>query len=94
MKAKCFCSYCYEEAELSKIKYLGFAYSDFYTNCPSCSRIITLDAKKFMKLVFITDVEKMNDFQRLTKEEFLKSYSYLTEDEYDATALYLKWLTH
>ena len=26
------------------------------------------------------------------KEEFLESYSYLTEDEYDATALYMDWL--
>ena len=31
---------------------------------------------------FIDDEEKMYDFVRLTKEEFLSSYSYLTEDEY------------
>ena len=34
---------------------------------------------------FIDDEEKMNDFVRLTKEEFLLSYSYLTEDEYNNT---------
>ena len=34
---------------------------------------------------FIDDEEKMYDFVRLTKEEFLSSYSYLTEDEYDNT---------
>ena len=34
---------------------------------------------------FIDDEEKMYDFVRLTKEEFLLSYSYLTEDEYDNT---------
>ena len=34
---------------------------------------------------FITDKEKMRDFKILTKEEFLKSYSYLTEAEYDLT---------
>ena len=34
---------------------------------------------------FIDDEEKMYDFVRLTKEEFLFSYSYLTEDEYDNT---------
>ena len=34
---------------------------------------------------FLDDVEKMRDFKELTKEEFLASYSYLTEEEYDAT---------
>ena len=34
---------------------------------------------------FITDKEKMRDFKILTKQEFLKSYSYLTEAEYDLT---------
>ena len=34
---------------------------------------------------FITDKEKMRDFKILTKEKFLKSYSYLTEAEYDLT---------
>ena len=35
---------------------------------------------------FIEDIEKMRDFLRLNKCEFLKSYSYLLEEEYDATA--------
>ena len=34
---------------------------------------------------FITDKEKMRDFKILTKEEFLKSYSYITETEYNLT---------
>ena len=34
---------------------------------------------------FINDAEKMHDFKCLTKFDFLKSYSYLTEEEYDAT---------
>ena len=34
---------------------------------------------------FLNDEEKMRDFFILTKEEFLASYSYLTEEEYDAT---------
>ena len=42
---------------------------------------------------FITDWEKMKDFFVLTKEEFLQSYSYLTETEYDATYAYWTWLT-
>lgn len=39
----------------------------------------------FKNANFIDDEEKMYDFVRLTKEEFLLSYSYLTEDEYDNT---------
>ena len=35
---------------------------------------------------FLDDEEKMKDFYELTKEEFLASYSYLTEEEYDNTA--------
>lgn len=34
---------------------------------------------------FADDTEKMLDFFNLTKEEFLESYSYLTEEEYIAT---------
>ena len=34
---------------------------------------------------FIDDEEKMKDFYILSKDEFLASYSYLTEEEYDAT---------
>lgn len=37
------------------------------------------------ELSFADDVEKMRDFKELTKEEFLESYSYLTEEEYNAT---------
>lgn len=39
---------------------------------------------------FSDDKEKMIDFNILTKDEFLKSYSYLTEQEYDKTAEYVK----
>lgn len=35
---------------------------------------------------FLSDAEKMRDFKELSKEEFLASYSYLTEEEYDNTA--------
>jgi hypothetical protein len=34
---------------------------------------------------FLNDMEKMNDFKILTKKQFLQSYSYLTEQEYDNT---------
>ena len=32
---------------------------------------------------FTDDEEKMRDFYILSKDEFLASYSYLTEEEYD-----------
>lgn len=35
---------------------------------------------------FLDDYEKMRDFWELSKEEFLQSYSYLNEIEYDLTA--------
>ena len=34
---------------------------------------------------FCDDAEKMRDYHHLTKQEFLKSYSYLTELEYNLT---------
>ena len=41
-------------------------------------------------LHFANDEEKMIDFKNLTKEEFLESYSYLTEGEYEDTVEFLK----
>ena len=38
------------------------------------------------KANFLDDIEKMHDFRILTKKQFLQSYSYLTEQEYDNTA--------
>lgn len=34
---------------------------------------------------FIDDKDKMNDMLWLTREQFLNSYSYLTEEDYQAT---------
>ena len=34
---------------------------------------------------FYDDEEKMRDFRHLTKQQFLESYSYLTEEEYNLT---------
>ena len=42
-----------------------------------------------IKNTFLGDAEKMNDFKILTKDEFLKSYSYISEIEYDQTRDYL-----
>ena len=34
---------------------------------------------------FMDDKEKMRDFKKLTREEFLNTYSYLYPEEYDLT---------
>tara|TARA_R110000772_G_scaffold253564_1_gene369273 strand:- start:61 stop:453 length:393 start_codon:yes stop_codon:yes gene_type:complete len=39
-----------------------------------------------IKMDFTTDWEKMRDFFKLTQEEFLESYEYVSEEEYIATA--------
>ncbi len=42
---------------------------------------------KYKYKSFTDDKEKMKDFYILSKKEFLKSYSYLTELEYNLTVL-------
>lgn len=42
---------------------------------------------------FIDDHDKMRDFAILSKDDFLASYSYLTEEEYDATSKVVAELT-
>ena len=39
---------------------------------------------------FADDKDKMRDFAELSKDEFLRSYSYIKEEEYDATTEWLK----
>lgn len=36
---------------------------------------------------FLDDKDKMVDFNELTKEQFLSSYSYITEEEYNLTRM-------
>lgn len=48
--------------------------------------------KKKSGSIFINDAEKMFDFMMLSKDEFLMSYMYLTEEEYDATNAYFNIL--
>lgn len=49
--------------------------------------ILQIHLAELIDISFIDDDEKMFDFHILTKDEFLKSYSYLDEFEYDVTAL-------
>ena len=44
-----------------------------------------MDDYDYLNANFIDDAEKMNDFEALTRDEFLKSYGYLTEVEYGNT---------
>ena len=46
---------------------------------------ITKDINVINESNFIDDEEKMIDFNTINKEQFLKSYSYITEKEYDNT---------
>lgn len=39
---------------------------------------------------FIHDKEKMKDFCNISKEEFLKSYNYLSEKDYEDTEDYIE----
>ena len=48
-------------------------------------KTIVIDNKKMKYESFINDKEKMEDFKLLSKKDFLKSYSYLSEIEYNLT---------
>jgi len=57
---------------------------------------ITKDINVINQSSFIDDEEKMIDFNTITKEQFLNSYSYITEQEYDNTLKQLEvtqWVT-
>lgn len=88
MKVKC--PHCGSEVDLIRLEHDDINLEGFYTSCMECG--VSFDIDFDMNLVFITDIPKMADFKILTKEEFLFSYSYLTEAEYEATRLYYNWL--
>ena len=90
MEMKIKCPNCGKEFDLYRLKHDENNLEGFYTYHSECRASFDIDFD--MNKTFITDIPKMADFKILTKEEFLESYSYLTEDEYDATALYMDWL--
>ena len=47
----------------------------------------TPNMKKKAYTDFYNDTEKMKDFRNLTKDDFLQSYSYLHETEYNLTRI-------
>lgn len=79
-----------EEINLKELSQNKETLENFYTKCDKCKTEFDIDFD--MSNLFITDIPKMADFKILTKEEFLQSYSYLTEKEYDITKLYMDWL--
>ena len=64
----------------------------FYAECPGCGSTFDIDWDHLKGKMFIDDVAKVTDLKELSKKNFLMSYSYLTEEEYDVTKLYLDWL--
>lgn len=62
--------------------------------CPKCSYLLAETCKefdeKYLKQAFLDDGEKLVDLFKLTKQEFLESYSYLSEIEYDRTVEVIK----
>ena len=86
------CLNCGNEFDIYRLQHDENNLEGFYTTCSDCRASFDIDEKEILKKMFINDIPKMADFKILSKEEFLFSYSYLTEDEYDATALYFDWL--
>lgn len=88
LETKCDCG---RKTYITRLEHDELNAEGFYVSC-QCGRYIDIDADKILKLSFITDVAKMADFKILSEKEFLKTYSYLTEKEYEATRLYFDWL--
>ena len=86
------CANCGREMKLVTLKNDENNPDGFYTYDPECQASFDIDERIILDKMFINDIPKMADFKIQTKEEFLESYSYLTEDDYDATALYYDWL--
>lgn len=84
------CLNCGKEIDLIRLEHDEINLEGFYTSCMECGASFDIDFN--VDKTFITDISKMADFKILSKEEFLNSYSYITEDEYEATRLYLNWL--
>ena len=72
-----------ESYDGDRYSYCSLCINSGSMSCQHCSHAFT---SMFEAKSFTDDEEKMKDFYELSKEEFLRSYSYMTEEEYDATA--------
>jgi len=84
------CANCGIEFDLWRLQHDENNLKGFYTSCNECGASFDIDFN--LAITFITDIAKMADFKVLTKEAFLSTYNYVSEDEYEATRLYLNWL--
>ena len=89
---KAICPNCGKTIELQYLFHDEYSTYGFFTSCSACDGTFDIDEREIMDRMFIDDIEKMADMRELTKEQFLETYNYITEDDYDATALYLDWL--
>lgn len=64
----------------------------FYETLEWLDELMYDDMQCIATMSFVNDAEKMLDFSTLSKDEFLKSYSYIKESEYNATVDYMKFL--
>lgn len=79
------------ETDLIKCPFCGTIMRQCYDctdmNCPACSTQEHSNSQEISQAFgFADDSEKMFDFLTLSKDEFLQTYSYLTEQEYYTTA--------
>lgn len=86
------CLNCGHKFDMFQLRHDENNLEGFYVYCPECHASFDIDETEITEKMFITDIAKMADFKQMSKKDFLTSYSYLTEDEYDATELYYHWL--
>lgn len=84
------CLNCGTEMDLYRLEHDDNSVDGFYTCCSECGA--SFDVEFSPSSTFITDVVKMADFKVLTKEEFLSEHNDVTENQYEATILYINWL--
>ena len=88
MKEKCL--NCGKITPVGTLEYDVDNLDNFHVICVECGASFDIDFP--VNKTFVLDIAKMADFKKLSKEEFLQTYSYLTEEEYEVTKLYLDWL--
>lgn len=87
---KFICEKCGKEIKVKELKHDDHNLEGVHVVCSECGARNDIDFD-FNK-TFVMDIAKMSDFKVLSKTTFLESYSYVTEEEYEATKLYIDWL--
>ena len=84
------CLNCGKRMSVVELEYDVNNLDSFHVICAGCG--VSFDISFPVNKTFILDIAKMADFKKLSMEDFLNTYSYLTETEYEVTRLYLDWL--